>query len=344
MPWDSNSGRFPVFDPLFPLASTISMSMIHDAYKVASYTIPDANYSISNFGGPGKYLWDNPTTSNLVPTAAVGTSLSLSYFYGKYYLDPSPLVEYYPYQPNRDIISTPTTVKRPTPTKFRIEAFGAGGGGGSGGGAYTYTAVSGGFQNGGGGGGGSSGEYVVSPEQIIPAGDIYRISFDSWGVKGAGYPNGGYDSATTPGAGSAGSPGTGDMNIKWDKRSNPGLYNRVIAKPGAGGARGNGGYYDSGAVRSRPGGGGAGGTITLGGGYYQNGTFQYGASYIPGTSGITGGAGGGGGLEGGINNNNNANHGEFGHGGLGGYGSPGGGGGAGLDGKNSGFIITWSFT
>jgi hypothetical protein len=356
MGWDSNSGQYPLS------GKPISISTIFDGFKKAGidtfhFTTP--YYGISSFGRPVRYLstpTNNPSpansvaveytqgnttsytwppeaqisvTANLITAAGPGNTLSLSDFYGKYYLDPTPLVEYYYNGDNlslNQVITKPRTT-RPSPTGFIIEAFGPGGGGGGGG--FRYGAL-GSEQSGGAGSGGTSGEYVKYHHTGLTT--IPQLYVYSLGSRGGGASGGGQN----------GTDGSSSNAISYSI----GADNYKIAA-----AAGLGGYQGGIGTISGAGGNASARTITLfrGGVYINNVNIQ---TPIAGTSGTgpQGAYGGYGGLVNGILDNNktpkNGKANQLGVGGQGGQGEGkyGGGNLSGIQGDNGGFIITWLFT
>ena len=131
----------------FP-SSNLSLKSVTDAYGVSSL-----------LGLVGKTYYDNGGTSHVVTSP-----VSLSTFFGKFSLDPSPLL-------NQPVTSTsiPLPLNKPTPVHFIMTLVGGDGTGGSGGGS-NFT------NNGGNGGNGGSGATLITATLLYNSTKFGNIS------------------------------------------------------------------------------------------------------------------------------------------------------------------------
>jgi hypothetical protein len=161
----------------FP-TSNLSLNTVCAAYGVTPISM--SSLRGKTYYDPGTYA---PTT---VPASG---SFSLGNFFGKFILDPSPLL-------NQTVTSTPIPLpaSRPTPTGFSISLLGGDGGGGGGGGSATAY-------GGGGGGNGGGGASIVTPILSYDSGNFsaITITFPTAGAGGNGGGGGVFDGSSGAG-------------------------------------------------------------------------------------------------------------------------------------------------
>jgi len=234
-------------------------SNLHLSTVCSAYNVTPASMN----GLRGKTYYNTAGTPSTIPTSG---DFLLSSLFGKYSLDPTPIL-------NQAVTSTPIALPagRPTPTGFVITLNGASGGGGGGGGSFIAY-------GGGSGGAGGGGAQVITG--TIPYNQTLfsalTITFPTTaGTAGGG--GGGSSGGPLPGSGAGGGVGGNAVLV----------YNGTTytANGGAGGSGGGGGNYTS---QGGDGAAGAGGVASPSGTNGTNGA---------------GGAGGGGGFPDGNNGN-----------------------------------------
>ena len=234
MAWNPNSGRFPV-------SGTITIQNIRDGFVKAGYTF-GTSYSLGDF--KGKVLYYNGGSYSVPGSPSDLTQIDLNYFYGRYYLDPSPITIRYSVYSQRYRLITSSMISPPsyrgTPISFTAAIVGAGGGGGGGGHGYDGGPAS---RSNGGKGGNGGGGYI----------NIYNFTYTNtifiygyYGLRGLGGDPGN--------SGSGGGPTTLQVD-----------YGYFFAGGGQGGGGGGNGYYDGWSVSTRNGGWGADGSGGAGG-------------------------------------------------------------------------------
>jgi hypothetical protein len=283
-------------------------------------------YSMSDFRN--KVLYNTNGTTYTVPSGSV----SMSYFRGRYYKDPSPIST--TYTSNTSNIIPPSN--KPTPTYVLVEMYGGGGSGGGGGGGAGYSAYNN-YSGAGGGGGGSGGKIIVYFTYSQQTIDII-VGQGGTGVSGGA---GDYNDGAEPGSvGNIGFNSLLILNNSTSARAGGGEGGRSIADNSILGA--DGGWR--GRDNARPGRGGRGGTNSSSLTILSDVTGNNGTDGTQGGnqfSYLSGGSGGAGG-----NSLTTLNYGKGSGGGTGGGAGNGNGysGDSSSSGNNGAVILTWYYT
>jgi hypothetical protein len=221
MAWNPASGRFPL------TGTSISMSQLLTGFNLQGGTAITYPFALTSLIGKTLYNADGSTY------AVPGGTLSLSYFYGRYFLNTAPFSQ--SITANATGLTPPAN--RPTPTGIIVTMEGGGGGGGDGGTARQFDER---IRGGGGGGGGGGGAQLITPLVSWPS--ITSISF------------------IVPAGGSGGSDGDGGDGTPAQTTINGTAY---IANQGGKGLVGANGILDNPPAAGGAGGaGGSGGTNT----------------------------------------------------------------------------------